>query len=340
MRWAGVLLLVGKRSKSHRKDMNHREGCLFVLWVLVLFSVSVSAQSVDIPDRTKRVAVTIDDLPLNGPAIGTARLDAMSRKLTTIIKGLHVPAVGFVNESQIFNEQGEADHRIGLLNLWAEAGVELANHTYSHISFSNTPLERYQDDFVRGDPVISRLMKKRDMTVRYFRHPFLHMAPTAETEAAFEAFIAARGYRVAPMTIDSVDWMVLTAYLEAKKRNDREALIRVTADYLNLLDRRFDYSERAAERLFGSAIPQVLLLHANELNADNFAKVLEVIGKRGYRFISLDEALRDSVYRNPPKYTPTSDWLYQWSVSLDKPWDPPAPPDYIQKAFREGQVSK
>ena len=47
------------------------------------------------------------------------------------------------------------------------------------------------------------------------------------------------------MTIDSVDWMVLTAYLEAKKRNDRESLRRVTADYLSLLDRRFEYSERA-----------------------------------------------------------------------------------------------
>ena len=322
------------------KDMNHREGWLFVFLVLVLLSVSASAQSVDIPDRGKLVAVTIDDLPLNGPAIGTKRLDAMSRKLTTIIKSRNVPAVGFVNESQIFNEQGEADHRIGLLNLWADAGVELANHTYSHISFSDSPLERYQDDFVRGDTVISKLMKKRGRTVRYFRHPFLHMAPTAETEAAFEGFIAARGYRVAPMTIDSVDWMVLTAYLEAKKRNDRESLRRVTADYLSLLDRRFDYSERAAQSLFGRAVPQVLLLHANELNADNFAAVLEVIEKRGYRFVSLDQALRDIIYRNPPKYTPSSDWLYQWSVSLEKPWDPPVPPEYIQKAFREGLASK
>ena len=132
------------------RDMNHREGCLFVFLVLVLLSVSASAQSADIPDRGKLVAVTIDDLLLNGPAIGTKRLDAMSRKLTTIIKRRNVPAVGFVNESQIFNEQGEADHKIGLLNLWADAGVELANHTYSHISFSDSPLERYQDDFVRG----------------------------------------------------------------------------------------------------------------------------------------------------------------------------------------------
>jgi peptidoglycan-N-acetylglucosamine deacetylase len=339
MRWADVFLNCRDRSKYNWKDMNRREVCLLVLLVWFLFSFSLSAQSVD-RNRGKRVAVTFDDLPLNGPAIGTARLDAMSRKLTTIIKRRHVPAVGFVNESQLFNEQGETDQRIGLLRLWADAGIELANHTYSHISFSDSPLELYQDDFVRGDTVISKLMKKRGRTVRYFRHPFLHMAPTVETEAAFEAFIAARGYRVAPMTIDSVDWMVLTAYLEAKKRNDRESLKRVTADYLSLLDRRFDYSERAAESLFGRAVPQVLLLHANELNADNFSAVLDVIEKRGYRFIALEEALGDNIYRNPPKYTPSSDWLYQWSVSLNKPWDPPLPSEYIQKAFRKGQTSK
>jgi peptidoglycan/xylan/chitin deacetylase (PgdA/CDA1 family) len=335
-----MVLNGGEWKRYNWRDMNHRDGCLFVLLVWILLSVSASAQSADSPDRGKRVVVTIDDLPLNGPAIGTKRLDAMSRKLTTIIKRRNVPAVGFVNESQIFNEQGEADHKIGLLNLWADAGVELANHTYSHISFSDSPLDLYQDDFVRGDTVISKLMKKRGRTVRYFRHPFLHMAPRAETETAFQAFLGARGYRVAPMTIDSVDWMVLTAYLEAKKRNDRESLRRVTADYLSLLDRRFEYSERAAESLFGRAVPQVLLLHANELNADNFAAVLEVIENRGYRFVSLDQALRDSIYRNPPKYTPSSDWLYHWSASLDKPWDPPAPPEYIQKAFREGLASK
>lgn len=307
--------------------------CLFLLLVIVaLSSHRAHAQEGGTPVRVKIVAVTIDDLPLNGPGIGWERLEAMSRKLTATIRDRKVPAVGFVNESQLFVE-GETDRRIGLLRLWADAGVELANHTYSHISFNESPLERYQDDFVRGDTVISAIMKKRGGAVRYFRHPFLHMAPREETERAFETFIAARGYRIAPMTVDSVDWMVLTAYLDAKKKNDRESLKQVTADYLTLLDRRFEYSELAAEGFFARPIPQVLLLHANELNADNFEAVLEVMEKRGYRFVSLEEALRDSIYRNPPKYTPSSDWLYQWSVSLNKPWTPPMPPEYIRKAF-------
>ena len=312
---------------------------LSVLFCLMIFFASVAAQSSANPAREKRVAITIDDLPLNGPRVGWDRLDRMSRNLTTTIKERRVPVVGFVNESQLFLE-GETDRRISLLRLWADAGVELANHTYSHISFSDSPLERYQDDFVRGDTVISAIMKKRGGAVRFFRHPFLHMAPTVETESAFEAFIAARGYRVAPMTIDSVDWMVLTAYLEAKKRNHRESLNRVTADYLTLLDQRFEYSERAAKSFFTRPIPQVLLLHANELNADNLVAILEVMEKRGYRFISLEEALRDPVYQNPPKYTPSSDWLYHWSVSLNKSWDPPMPPEYVRTAFSLGQTSK
>lgn len=313
--------------------------CLSVVFVAAMLPARTFAQTGRTADHLKRVAITIDDLPLNGPGIGWQRLEAMSRKFTSVIKDRKIPVVGFVNESQLFAE-GETDRRIALLNLWADSGTELANHTFSHISFSDSSLERYQDDFVRGDTVSSVIMKKKGQTVRYFRHPFLHMAPAEETEQAFERFLGARGYRVAPMTIDSVDWMVLTAYIQAKKRKDRELLRRVTADYLNLLDRRIDYSERATESLFGRAVPQVLLLHANELNGDNFAAVLEVMEKRGYRFVSLDEALRDVIYRNPPKYTPSSDWLYRWSVSLDKPWDPPAPPEYIQKAFQDAQASK
>ena len=312
---------------------------LFFVMVVTMISAGTFAQTGKTAGHAKRVAITIDDLPLNGPAVGRQRLETMSRKFTTMISRRKVPVVGFVNESQLF-VQGETDWRIALLNLWADSGAELANHTYSHISFSDSSLERYEDDFVRGDTVSAAIMKKKGHTVRYFRHPFLHMAPTEENEKAFERFITARGYRVAPMTIDSVDWMVLTAYIEAKKASDRELLKRVITDYLDLLDRRIDYSERAADGLFGRTVPQVLLLHANELNADNFAAVLEVLEKRGYRFISLDEALRDSIYRNPPKYTPSSDWLYQWSVSQKKPWDPPVPPEYIQKAYREALVSK
>jgi peptidoglycan-N-acetylglucosamine deacetylase len=289
--------------------------------------------------REKRVVITFDDLPLNGPQLKLSRIQAMTERLTTVVRNRRIPAVGFVNESQLYVD-GEMDRRIALLKTWADAGVELANHTYSHISFRDSGLEQYQDDFIRGDTAIARLMKQKGGKVKYFRHPFLHMGPTEETERKFERFLTERGYRIAPMTIDSVDWMILSAYLIAKNQSDNELARKISMDYLELLDRRFEYSEKAADLLFDRDIPQILLLHANELNADNFAAVLEVIKRRGYKFVSFDEAIQDPVYGNPPKYTPSSDWLYHWSVSKGKDWSPPRPPDYIQKAFNDGQSAK
>jgi len=110
---------------------------LFVLLVLMIYSDSMFAQSVEVPNRQKRIAVTI----------------AMSHKLTKIIKDRRVPDVGFVNESQLFVEEAGTDRRIGLLQLWARReSNQPINHIYLHISFSNSALEGYQDDFVRERP--------------------------------------------------------------------------------------------------------------------------------------------------------------------------------------------
>ena len=40
--------------------------------------------------------------------------------------------------------------RVALLQSWVDAGIPLANHTYSHIDINDVPLEKYEDDVVRG----------------------------------------------------------------------------------------------------------------------------------------------------------------------------------------------
>jgi hypothetical protein len=58
---------------------------------------------------------------------------------------------------------------------------------------------------------------------------------------------------------------------------------------------------------------------------------------RGYRFVSLEDALADPVYRSPDKYLDTSDWLGRWAFSKGKKFDSPAPPEFIQKAYADAQ---
>jgi peptidoglycan/xylan/chitin deacetylase (PgdA/CDA1 family) len=284
----------------------------------------------------KEIAVTMDDLPLSGSRIELARLRAMTEKLVSGFKKYRMPVVGFVNESLLY-VPGETDARIALLKEWSDGGVELGNHTFSHLGFKTASLADYEDDFVRGESVTGMILKSKGQRERYFRHPFLQMGATPELEKSFEDFIAARGYRIAPVTTDTWDWMFLAAYEQARERGDAAELKRVTDDYLKFAALKFDNSDRVSAELFGRPIKHILLLHANELNADNFDALVKLLTDRGYRFITLEEALKDPVYQTPDKYLGVSDWLGTWAFSKGRKFTSPSPPEYIQKAYSDSQ---
>jgi peptidoglycan/xylan/chitin deacetylase (PgdA/CDA1 family) len=302
----------------------------------VLICLICIAGSIKIEAQVKEIAVTIDDLPLNGPNIGIARLRLMTGKLLAGLNKYDIPAVGFVNESLLYVPD-ETDARIGLLKEWSDRGIELGNHTFSHLGFKTASLADYEDDFVRGEAVTRMLLKQKGQKLRYFRHPFLQMGNTLETEKAFESFIGERGYRIAPITIDTMDWMFLAAYSQAKKHGDSAGERQASDEYIKFVGLKFEACEKAATELFGRPVKHILLLHANELNADNFEALAAVIRARGYRFISLEQALSDPIYQFPEKYQPTSDWLSLWAFNKGKKLDSPAPPDFIQRAYSDEQ---
>ncbi len=298
------------------------------LFLLLAANFRVAAQP------AKEIAVTIDDLPLNGPQFEAARLRAMTDKFIAGLDRRRIPAVGFVNEALLYRPQ-ETDARIAILRSWVEGGVELGNHTFSHAGFKTTPLADFADDFVRGDAVTRLLMQPRGARPRYFRHPFLQMAPDRETEKAFGEFIGRRGYRIAPVTIDTMDWMFLAAYAKARGAGDRETLERVGKEYLEYVEARLDFSEKISLEMFGRPVRHILLLHANELNADHVDALFAVFERRGYRFVALERALDDPIYVFPAKYQSTSDWLSHWAFDKGKKFDPPRPPKFIEEAFND-----
>jgi peptidoglycan/xylan/chitin deacetylase (PgdA/CDA1 family) len=284
----------------------------------------------------REIAVTIDDLPLNGPRVGAARLRAMTESLLAALDRHRVPAVGFVNESLLY-VPGETDEMISILTAWRDAGVELGNHTFSHLGFRNASLAAYEDDFVRGDALTRMLLGQKGQKPRYFRHPFLQTGPTQELEQSFEDFLSVRGYRVAPVTIDILDWMFLSAYAKARAEGDAAMLKRVSEEYLKYAAVKFDFCEKVSAELFGRPIRHVLLLHANELNADNFDALARMLEGRGYKFVTLERALEDPAYRPPEQYRDTSDWLLRWSFSKGVKFEPPPAPEFIQRIYTEAQ---
>lgn len=284
----------------------------------------------------RSVAVTFDDLPGPSAALVSNDVPALretTRKLLAAIRKSRAPVTGFVNEGKLFLEgetPADAAARTEVLRQWVAAGHDLGNHTYSHRDLNTQPLEEFQQDVLRGEPVTRGLLAHRGRTLRYFRHPFLHVGLDLDKRRAFEAFLAGRGYTVAPVTIDNDDYVYASVYADALRRGDQALASRLAADYLGYMESVFAFVEGVSRNLLGREIPQVLLLHANSLNADWFPRLAAMIKARGYRFITLDAALRDEAYRRPDTYVGNwgFSWLHHWELTEGRKRSPsPDPPD-------------
>ena len=65
----------------------------------------------------------------------------------------------------------------------------------------------------------------------------------------------------------------------------------------------------------------MLLLHANQLESDHIGELLEVMRKRGYRFITLEDALSDQAYGLPDTFVGEegTGWIDHWAITQGKP---------------------
>lgn len=82
------------------------------------------------------------------------------------------------------------------------------------------------------------------------------------------------------MTIDNDGFVYAEAYARALHKKDEARGARIGDDYLRYMDEVFAYYEDVSRRAFGREIPQVLLLHANSLNADRFDALAEALVRR------------------------------------------------------------
>lgn len=268
------------------------------------------------PDR--QVAITIDDLPASG-FLPAASVTEMTTKLLATLREQKVPAVGFVNEIGLYRP-GEVDRRIAALEMWLDAGFELGNHTFGHSSLNQAGLKEWEDDVIQGEPVIRLLLTQHQMKLRYFRHPYLDAGRDLETRWQAEAFLSARGYQIAPVTVDAWDWMYAGVYEDAKQRGDKSLQQQLVQSYLEYTDTMFAYDEQLSRQTLGYEPKQILLLHANELEADHLSEVIAIIRKRGYRFITLEDALSDHAYSLSDTYVGEgTSWLDHWAITKGKP---------------------
>jgi peptidoglycan/xylan/chitin deacetylase (PgdA/CDA1 family) len=203
------------------------------------------------------------------------------------------------------------------------------------VSIDQIPFETYKADLIRGETVTRRLLEARGRRLRYFRHPQLRTGPTPEYKIALDGLLAERGYRVAPVTVDHNDFVFADVYRRARTRGDRDTMARLTAAYVPYMESVFAHFERLSREFLGYELPQVLILHANELNADLLPDLVAMIRARGYAFVTLDAALEDPAYRLPDaRHARGLSWLHRWRLAKGLPVDPePLEPPFVRELF-------
>jgi len=311
---------------------------LKLIITILIFSLSATAQTTG-PVRT--MAITIDDLPYVSGGLSNELVKAQ-RATTEILRVLrkhNAPAVGFVNEGHL-TVNGEVRARTELLRQWVKAGMVLGNHTYSHPDFNRLSVEQFEDEIVKGEPVTRQLMRSRQPYQLYFRHPMTHTGDTQAKKEAIEAFLRARGYKVTPHTIENSDFIFNVGYVRALAHKDEALAKRIRETYLDFTIAATEFAERVSPQIFGREIPQTLLLHANDLNADYLDELLTRFESRGYHFITLDEAMKDPAYltkdTSVSSYGPT--WLWRWmkSKGMDVSFQgDPDPPQWVVDLYRQ-----
>jgi len=289
---------------------------IFALSCWLISGISLFAQN----DPQRAVAITIDDLPAgsSNSMTGTEIVE-MTGKLLGTLRDQKAPAVGFVNEQKLY-KTGEVDDRIKALNLWLDNGFELGNHTFAHTSLNRVTLQAWEEEVIRGETVTRMLLAQHKMKLRYLRHPYLDAGRDLQTRREAEAFLSSRGYQVAPVTLDAWDWMYARVYDDARKRADTALQQQLVSSYLSYSTSVFDYDENLSKELIGYEPKQILLLHANWIEADHVGELIDLLRKRGYKFVTLEDALNDGAYSVPDEYVGEgTGWLDHWAITRGRP---------------------
>jgi len=288
--------------------------------------------------QKKQVCFSFDDLPVVCYGITDSLYQQkLMDKLISSLKDYDIPAIGFVNGKKLVDKNGSLiSFQVKILNSWLDHGFELGNHTFSHPDYNKQFLADYESEIIKNELVLKEILEEKGKSLRYFRHPYLHVGNNKEKADSLDAFLFEHKYTIAPVTIDNDDYLFAVAYKNASIKNDTVLMQKIRNDFVEYISKKTDYYEKQSIALFDRNIPQILLLHTSLLNSDCIGLLAAMFANKQYEFISMDEVLKDRAYQIPiTVYGEWGiSWLDKWALSLGKKGeffkDEPTTPEYIK----------
>lgn len=244
---------------------------------LILFFFGLLGLSNPILADNHRIALTIDDLPF----VGEAKNFHLNKIIETF-QNRKIPVTGFVIAGHVRPENWS------VLQKFKEAGLGIGNHTFSHANVHQMSAEAYIQQIDDADKILQPLFTKP----KYFRYPYLAMGEGAK-KSKIQQYLTEKNYQIAPITIDSQDFIFNQLLLSVPEIKRREFFSALKPCYLDFIWQQTLKAEEL-NRMNRKNKAQILLIHANLLNAYVLPEIIDLYQQHGYTFISLQEALSDS----------------------------------------------
>jgi peptidoglycan/xylan/chitin deacetylase (PgdA/CDA1 family) len=282
----------------------------------------------------QKLAITIDDLPQNGGLPpGVTRVD-ITRETIAVLKKRHVPPVyGFINAKKL---EGSADGAEAL-KLWA-AAEPFGNHTYTHIDLEQNTAEAFERDLEQNEPALELLAKpglgKTGNDWHWLRYPYLHEGDTVEKRRAVREYLTKHGYKIAQVTLDWEDYLWNGAYARCVAKNDKKSIEWLRTSYLSTASEFLDLGRAQAKLIYGHEISYVLLMHLGAFSSTIMPDALDLLKKKGFKLVTLEEAESDPAYQSDPDVG-----LHDAGTLLDQMMQVKQLkyPDHVDKPYKEVQ---
>jgi beta-lactamase regulating signal transducer with metallopeptidase domain/peptidoglycan/xylan/chitin deacetylase (PgdA/CDA1 family) len=259
--------------------------------------------------------------PLDRTANAPKDSEATARLLIDALKRHKVPAIGFLQGGMVSDGEKFFPVRREIARMWIDAGFEVGLGGFKHLSLYYTPVDDYIENLEKNETVAKKLLGDMGFPPRYFSYPYLNTGKTAEDKAKVEAWLSNRGYTSVKYTMDNNEWMYSYAYDMARNDNDVNTMKEIRTAYLTYMSKMFDHYEAYTRDMFGRDIAQTMVLTPSRLVTDTADDFFAMASKRGYSFITVDEAQGDRAYKTKESFTGEAgiSWFERWSMAQGKP---------------------
>jgi len=291
---------------------------LKIVFVLIIVSglyqlcpVDIHAKGKSAKKTKKLMCITFDELPVS-KSFGEVDRQAITYLILETLKKHEVKTVGFVVGEYI-------EESYNILGEWLNNGHSLGNLTFSYQDFNQLDPENFISDIRTGSEALETMLSGFGQKKRYFRFPYLHYGSTVEAKRAVKLYLDAHDIVTAHATVLTEDYLYNLSLERMGKIPDSAEYEALMNDYINDVLDEIERVEKISQNVLKRPCRQILQLRANRLNAVFLDEMLTAIKDMGYKFISLDEALKDDLYSAPEAYYGLRGRGYLEMIQLSNP---------------------